>query len=439
MKYLILVTDGAGDDPIEELDMMTPLEFAHIPNMNRLAEKGIVGRVSTIPEGCPPGSDAANLSLLGYDPVKYLTGRSPLEAASIGVNLEEGDMAYRANLVTLSGNSVEGARDINYQDLIVKDHAAGDISTEESDILISELNKIFANEKLRFYTGTSFRNCLVIKGGFGQEILTPPHDILERRAGDYWPKGPGSELIKEMMEESYKILRKHPINIKRIEAGLNPANSLWIWGQGTRPNLPSFKEKYGISGSVISAVDLIKGIAIFAGLTPINVEGATGTIHTNYRAKEEAAIRAYEAGDPFVFVHIEGPDECSHQGDLAGKIKCLEDIDKKFLEGILKYLEEQDEPYRILILPDHKTPLKKRTHSSDPVPFLIFDSKSSLLVSPEIALESKPKKEKETVHKGFNEKTGERGPFFDQGPKLANYFFEKARIKEEYKEEYKEE
>lgn len=402
MKYLILVPDGAGDDPIEMLGGKTPLEVASLPVMNRLASMGEVGTVATIPEGVPPGSDAANLSVMGYDPSIYLTGRSPLEAVSIGIDMSETDVAFRTNLVTLDGEGV-------YDDLIIKDHASGDITTEEADQLIQAVNQAFADHAIQFYTGTSFRHCMIVHDGeIGQE-LTPPHDVLGRRAGDYLPKGPGSEMIDDMMRKSYDILNHHPVNEARRAKGLNPANSLWIWGQGKKPALSSFQEKYGIAGSAISAVDLIKGIALCAGLHAIDVEGATGTLHTNYEGKAKAAIERFRAGDDFIYLHVEGPDECSHQGNLEEKIQCLEEIDQRVLKPIWEYLESQEEPYRILVLPDHKTPIRIRTHSSEPVPFVLFDSTKIKEPQPE---------------NGFNEVSGANGMVFDSGHQLADYFFQ---------------
>jgi 2,3-bisphosphoglycerate-independent phosphoglycerate mutase len=402
MKYLILVPDGAGDDPIEMLGGKTPLEVASLPVMNRLASMGEVGTVATIPEGVPPGSDAANLSVMGYDPSIYLTGRSPLEAVSIGIDMSETDVAFRTNLVTLDGEGV-------YDDLIIKDHASGDITTEEADQLIQAVNQAFADHAIQFYTGTSFRHCMIVHDGeIGQE-LTPPHDVLGRRAGDYLPKGPGSEIIDDMMRKSYEILNHHPVNEARRAKGLNPANSLWIWGQGKKPALSSFQEKYGITGSAISAVDLIKGIALCAGLHAVDVEGATGTLHTNYEGKAKAAVERFRAGDDFIYLHVEGPDECSHQGNLEEKIQCLEEIDQRVLKPIWEYLESQEEPYRILALPDHKTPLRIRTHSSEPVPFVLFDSTKKK--------ESQPENE-------FNEVSGANGTVFHSGHQLADYFFQ---------------
>ncbi len=401
MKYLVLVPDGAGDEKIEELGGKTPLEAADLPFIDGLAARGEVGMVRTIPDGVAPGSDAANLSVMGYDPAVYLTGRSPLEAASIGIHMTDTDVAFRTNIITLEG---EG----DYEDLIIKDHSSGDITTEEADELIQAVNAAFADERIHFYTGTSYRHCMIVHdGGTGFE-LTPPHDVLEQRVGDHLPKGEGSEFITEMMCRSYEILRDHPVNRKRIERGLNPANSLWIWGQGKKPQLSSFCEKYKLQGTVISAVDLIKGIAICAGLDIAEVEGATGTLHTNFKGKADAAIHAFRSGRDFVYVHLEGPDECSHQGDREGKIQCLQDIDQKVLRPIVEALREDGEEFRVLEVPDHRTPLALRTHTATPVPFVIYDSR-----------EEKPADES----RQFHERSGEKGSRFDSGFALADYFF----------------
>ena len=403
MKYLVLVPDGAGDNEIESLGGKTPLEVAAIPVMNKLASMGEVGMVATIPEGVAPGSDAANLSVMGYDPSIYLTGRSPLEAASIGIEMSDTDVAFRTNIITVSG---EG----KYEDLIIEDHSSEDITTAEADELIKAVNQAFANDKISFYTGVSYRHCMIVHNGSDAYQLTPPHDVLSQRVGDHLPKGEGAEFISEMMKKSYEILNNHPINILRRERGLNPGNSIWIWGQGKKPSLPGFYDKYKLKGAAISAVDLIKGIAILAGLDSVDVEGATGTISTNFEGKSDAAIAAFQRGLDLVYTHFEGPDECAHQGNLPGKIKCLEYIDERALKPMLEYLENSGEDYRVLIVPDHRTPMSIRTHSSDPVPFVIFDSTRRTEPDPE---------------KMFNERSGSKGSFFKSGVELADYFFQK--------------
>lgn len=401
MKYFILVPDGAGDDKVDALNGKTPLEVADMPCVTKLAQKGRVGMVKTVPDGIAPGSDAANLSVMGYDPCVYLTGRSPLEAASIGIEMSDTDVAFRTNIITLSG---EG----EYDDLTVLDHSAGDITTKEANILIKAVQDALGEDDLKFYPGVSYRHCMIVNNGRTDYELTPPHDILGKRAGDYLPKGPDADRITTLMKKSYEILKEHPVNKARMEKGLNPANTIWIWGQGKKPNLSSFTEKYGITGTAISAVDLIKGIAICAGLDSVDVEGATGTLHTNFEGKCQAAIDEFKNGKDFVYMHLEGPDECSHQGDMEGKIQCLGDIDSKILAPVVKYLEETGEDFTVLVVPDHRTPLAIRTHSSTPVPYVIYRSNDVQLLD-------------ET--KAFCEVSGETGIYFDNGYELADYFF----------------
>lgn len=409
MKYFILVPDGAGDEKIDALGGKTPLEAAKIDNINGAAARGEIGMVKTIPQGVAPGSDAANLSVMGYDPSVYLTGRSPLEAASIGIDMSDTDVAFRTNIITLerADGTPAQAGDV-YEDLIIKDHSSGDITTEEADRLIAAVNEHFSNEKIRFYTGVSYRHCMIVHEGSTAYQLTPPHDVLGRRAGDYLPKGEGVEFITNMMKESFKILNDHEVNIERRKKGLNPANTLWIWGQGKKPALSSFYDKYGITGTAISAVDLIKGIAICAGLDSVDVEGATGTLHTNFEGKAKAAIEEFKKGKDFVYMHLEGPDECSHQGDMAGKISCMESIDRKVFAPVFEYLQSCGDDFRILIVPDHRTPLAIRTHASDPVPFVIYDSRK--VTEPDES-------------KRFSESAGETGAYFGSGFELADYFF----------------
>jgi len=401
MKYLILVPDGAGDEKIEALGGKTPLEVADMPFIDSLAAKGEVGMVKTIPPGVAPGSDAANLSVMGYDPGVYLTGRSPLEAASIGIDMSDTDVAFRANTITLEGDGP-------YEELIIKDHSASEITTAEADELIKAVNEAFADDTIHFYTGTSYRHCMIVHNGSTEYELTPPHDVLGQKVGDNLPKGEGSEFITEMMRKSYDILKDHPVNKARIARGLNPANSLWIWGQGKKPQLSPFYDRYGITGTAISAVDLIKGIAICAGLSTVNVEGATGTLHTNFKGKADAAIREFKDGKDFVYMHLEGPDECSHGGDMEGKITCMGDIDSKVLKPIVEALRADGEDFRVLEVPDHRTPLAIRTHSSTPVPYVIYDS---------------TKEKPEDKSRQFNEKSGETGGYYDSGFALADHFF----------------
>lgn len=403
MKYLVILTDGAADEPIESLGNKTPLEVAEMKNINRLAAKGIVGMAKNVPDGIPPGSDAANLSVMGYDPGVYLTGRSSLEAVSMGIDMKDTDISFRANIVTLDG---EG----KYEDLTMVDHAGGDITTEEADILIKDLNKALSDDEYEFFTGTSYRHCLIHKNGHTDYAMTPPHDILGKKIEKYLPKGKDVDVILDFMKKSYDILKDHPVNKKRMEKGLRPANSLWIWGQGKRPKLDNFKKKYNVDGAVISAVDLIKGIALFAEMESIDVEGATGGLNTNYDNKAKAAIDAFSRGKDYVYIHMEGPDESSHQGSLEDKLECLKRIDKKIAKPLIDYLDSTGENYKVLVLPDHRTPLHLRTHTSDPVPFVLYE---------------KEKEEAEDVSRTYCEAVGETGPYFEQGYKLADFFLDK--------------
>ncbi|HVI41670.1 MAG TPA: 2,3-bisphosphoglycerate-independent phosphoglycerate mutase, partial [Anaerovoracaceae bacterium] len=295
-----------------------------------------------------------------------------------------------------------------YEDLTIEDHSAGDISSEEAKVLIEYINKQLGTEELQFYPGVSYRHAMIVKDGSTDYDLTPPHDVLTQKAGDHLPKGKGSEFITDMMKRSYELLSGHPINLERKKKGLNPANSIWIWGQGRKPNLSSFYDKYGIKGTAISAVDLIKGIALCAGLSSVDVEGATGTIHTNFNGKAQAAIAEFKKGQDFVYLHLEAPDECSHQGDLEGKVKSLELIDELVLKPILEYLYSNGEAFKVLIVPDHRTPLAIRTHSATPVPYVLYDSQNETVPDEERA---------------FHEEEGKKGRFFENGFELADYFF----------------
>jgi 2,3-bisphosphoglycerate-independent phosphoglycerate mutase len=315
--------------------------------------------------------------------------------------MSDTDVAFRTNLVTLKG---EGA----YEDLVIADHSAGDITSEEAKVLIEYINEKLHTDKIRFYPGVSYRHAMIVKDGSTDYDLTPPHDVLTQRAGDHLPKGEGSGFITEMMKKSYDLLSTHPVNLERVKKGLNPANSIWIWGQGRKPSLSSFYDKYGIRGTAISAVDLIKGIALCAGLNSVDVEGATGTLRTNFKGKTQAAVEEFKKGQNLVYLHLEAPDECSHQGDLEGKIKSLELIDKQVLKPILDYLFNSGDAFRVLVVPDHRTPLVIRTHSATPVPYLLYDSESETVPDPE---------------RTFDEETGKKGRFFENGFELADYFF----------------
>jgi 2,3-bisphosphoglycerate-independent phosphoglycerate mutase len=312
MKYLVILTDGAGDEKIAVLGDKTPLQVAVMDTIDDLAKKGEIGMVSTIPTGMSPSSDVANLSVMGYDPAVYHTGRSPLEAANMGIDMDQTDVSFRCNLITVRG---EG----EYEDKTIVDHSSGDISSEEAKILIEAINDKFGNETIRFYPGVSYRHVMIVKNGSTDYDLTPPHDVLEQKVGPNMPKGEGVEFIRKMMKESYDILSEHPVNKAREAKGLNPANTIWIWGEGRKPALTPFADKYNLKGAAISAVDLIKGIAVCAGMEAIDVDGATGTKHTNYDGKAQAAIDAFERGTDYVYVHLEAPDECSHQGIWKAK------------------------------------------------------------------------------------------------------------------------
>ena len=365
MKYVIVLCDGMADEPIADLGNKTPLEYADTPNFDRLAKNAEIGLAHTIPEGMNPGSDTANLAVLGYNPRQYYSGRSPLEALSIGVAMEDTDIAVRCNIVTLE------EADVPFEDLKILDHSSGEISTEDCAVLLNAVAKELANDRFSFYVGTSYRHCLIDKRGSVID-LTPPHDILTKRIGDYLPKDP---LYLDMMKRSYEILKDHPINIERKKKGLNPANCCWFWGAGTKPMLDPFNKKTGFNGAMISAVDLLKGIAVGADMKVVKVEGANGGLETNYEGKCDAAFN--ELMDPdidFVYIHIEAPDEMGHQGSYERKIKAIENIDKRIVGPLCKKLNDAGIDFRMMILPDHPTPVRLRTHTPDPIPYMIFDS-----------------------------------------------------------------
>ncbi|HWQ89183.1 MAG TPA: cofactor-independent phosphoglycerate mutase, partial [Desulfitobacteriaceae bacterium] len=364
MKYVVILGDGMADYPIPQLNHKTPLQFAHKPHIDYLAQHGEAGMVQTIPEGIPPGSDSANLSVMGYNPRIFYTGRSPLEAVSMGIELSESDVAIRCNLVTLSDEE-------NYADKTMLDYSADEITTEEARVLIAEVNRHFKTASFRYYPGVSYRHCLIWdKGPLGLNLV-PPHDILDRKISEYLPKGERNQLLLEMMTGSNKFLQEHPINKARIKRGLRPANSIWLWGEGKKPALTSFYDKYRLHGSVVSAVDLIKGIGICAGLRSTEVEGATGNINTNFRGKAEAVLQELAAGQDFVYLHIEAPDECGHRAEIDNKVKAIELIDEQVVAALLDGMEKYRD-YKLLLLPDHPTPISLRTHTSEPVPFIIY-------------------------------------------------------------------
>ena len=364
MKYVIVLGDGMADLPMECLGGKTPLEVANKPNIDKLARCAEVGIVRTVPEGMKPGSDIANLSVLGYDPRKYYSGRSPLEAVSIGVDFDTTDVTFRTNLVTLSDES-------SYCDKKMLDYSAGEISTDEARVLINAVQKALGDDCWSFHAGISYRHCLLLKNGDTGADLTPPHDIYGKVVGEYLPKGTNGEILRGFMEKSYDILKDHPINLDRKKRGLKPANSIWFWGEGRKPNLPNFKEKTGLSGAMISAVDLLKGIAMVAGMESIDVPGTTGNIDTNYLGKAQYALDALTRHD-FVYIHVEAPDECGHRGEAENKVKAIEDIDRLIVKTLLEGLAGED--FTMAILPDHPTPVSIRTHSSTPVPYIIYRS-----------------------------------------------------------------
>lgn len=365
MKYVVVLGDGMADRPIKELRDKTPLEYADTPMMDELAGLSEIGMAKTIPEGMKPGSDTANLAVMGYDPKQYYTGRSPLEALSIGVDMKDTDVAIRCNIVTVSDEEAA------YEDKTMIDHSSSEISTEDAAILLNAVMQEMQNETYQFYVGTSYRHCLIWNQGQVVE-LTPPHDILEQKIGEYLPKDP---VLRQMQKRSYEILSKHPLNLERKAKGLNPANSLWFWGAGTRPALDSFEGKYGKKGVMISAVDLLKGIAVGAGLTNVIVPGANGGLHTNYEGKAQAAVDALiKKGYDFAYIHVEAPDEMGHQGSVERKVQAIQYLDSRIIRLVKEQLDASGEPYRMLLLPDHPTPICVRTHTADPIPYLLYDS-----------------------------------------------------------------
>ena len=399
MKYVIVLGDGMADEPIDALGGKTPLVAAKTPCMDELALHSEIGLVHTIPKGMSPGSDTANLAVLGYYPKKYYTGRSPLEALSIGVEMKATDIALRCNLVTLSEEE-------EYEQKTIIDHSASEISTEDAAILLDAVKKELENDTYIYYVGTSYRHLTIWDCGKVVELM-PPHDILGKVIGSYLP---GEYALKEMMKKSFDILNNHPINIERSKKGLNKANSIWFWGAGTRPALDNFEEKTGRKGAMISAVDLLKGIAVGAGMKVIYVEGADGTLHTNYVGKAKAAVSALlEDGYDFAYVHIEAPDEMGHQGSMERKIKAIEFIDEKVIKVIKEDMEQAGVEYRMLVLPDHPTPIAWRTHTSDPVPYMLYDS-------------TKPQKNNQLYNENEAAKTGN---VFVEGYTLIDYLFEK--------------
>lgn len=398
MKYIVMLGDGMADEPIESLGGRTPLDYALTPTLDELAKMSEIGMVQTIPEGMSPGSDTANLSVIGYDPKIYYTGRSPLEALSIGVDMEPDDVALRCNLVTLS------EEDVPYEELKIIDHSSSEIGTKEAEILLKAVTEKLENEVYRFYTGTSYRHCLIWKKG--QVVkLTPPHDVLGQVVGPHLPE---DEMLLWMQRRSYEILKDHPINLERKAKGLNPANSFWFWGAGTKPALSSFEACYHKKGVMISAVDLLKGIAVGAGMDNISVEGANGGLNTNYEGKARAAVDALLKDQyDFVYIHLEAPDEMGHQGSVERKVEAIHRMDTRILAYVREQMDASGEEYRLLVLPDHPTPIRVRTHVSDPVPYLLYDS-------------SAPQKHDWTY---TEEQAAKSGNVIEKGCDLMSYLF----------------
>ena len=394
MKYLVMLCDGMADEPNEALGNSTPMEKANKPCMDSLAAKAEVGIVKTVAEGLKPGSDVANLSVLGYEPAVYYSGRSPLEAASIGIDLKDTDVTLRCNLVTLSDEE-------DYEKKTILDYCADDISSEEAKILIEYIQEKLGNDKFRFYPGVSYRHCLVWSNGNPHPgVLTPPHDITGKVITDYIPKGEAVDELYDLMKKSYDLLKDHPVNKARIARGKRPANSIWLWGEGTKPLLDNFSEKFGKKGSMISAVDLLKGIAICAGMNSVDVEGATGYLDTNLDGKCKAAIEEFKKGADLVYIHVEAPDECGHRGEIENKVKAIEMIDEHILAPVVEFLRGYDD-FAVLVCPDHPTPLSIRTHTSTPVPYLIYDSKNEINSGVKVFCEKEARETGNYIEKGF--------------------------------------
>lgn len=404
MKYLVIVGDGMADYPLDKLGGKTALQYAKTPAFDLLAREGELGLVQTIPEGLPAGSDTANLSVIGYDPLKYYTGRSPFEAASLGIELGPNDTSFRCNLVTLSN-------DQPYQAKVMVDYCASEISTSEADQLLKVIARELGSEQIHFHTGFQYRNLMVWSGAPAEWELTPPHDISNKVIGDYLPAGPKGMEVRQMMEKSYELLVDHPVNRERKARGLNPANSIWIWGNGRKPLIPTFQEKYGFQGTVVSAVDLVKGIGKLAGLKRAEVEGATGYIDTNLKGKVEAVLKAFASGDDFVYLHVEAPDECSHRFEMENKIKAIEMIDHDAVRVLHEELTVRGVEFSILLVTDHATPLSLGTHTREPVPYTIYRN---------------PGQERNPENTFDEVSAAKTGNHFQQGFQLMDHFLQKS-------------
>ena len=404
MKYVVVLCDGMADYPVPALGGKTPMMCAKKPNIDALANKGEVGLVRTVAKGLKPGSDVANMSVLGFDPKLYYTGRSPLEAASIGVQLKDTDVTLRTNLVTLSDAE-------NYEDKTMVDYCAGDISTAEAAEIMQDVERHFGNDRFTSYAGVSYRHCLVWANGTTElGDMTPPHDISGRVVGEYLSKSENAKELIAMMKESYDFLMEHPVNKKRIAEGKRPANSIWLWGEGKKPMLPSFYDTFGKKGAIISAVDLLKGIAKCADMEAPEVDGATGYIDTNFEGKAKAAVEALKNGCDFAYIHLEAPDECGHRNEPENKVKAIEMIDSRVLPIVLDGLSKIGEDYKIMVLPDHPTPIVTQTHASDPVPYVIYHKNNEKSGVPTV-----------------NEETAKAtGVFLENGPDIMKKFLEEA-------------
>jgi len=399
MKYIVMIGDGMADRPLKELNGKTPLQSAATPNMDRLAREGIIGKIRTIPAGFHPGSDIANLNILGYNPQEFYSGRAPLEAASIGISMKEDDVAYRCNLVTLKYNK-------DKTKAVMDDYSSGHISTDEAEKLVLDINQMVGNKEISFYPGVSYRHIMLWSSGETKIECTPPHDITGKEISDYLPVGNGEDMLRELMLKSAGILENHPVNKERIKRGDKPANSIWLWGQGKKLGLPTFKQKYALDGALVSAVDLMRGIGISAGFEILEVPGITGYLDTNYEGKAEAALKALKRVN-IAYIHVEAPDEAGHSGNYGDKIRAIEDFDARVVGNVLKGIVAFDE-YRVLILPDHATPIEVKTHTEEPVPFVIYDSRMK----------------RKNENASFDESITERGDIlvFEEGHKLMDYF-----------------
>ena len=410
MKYLVLLGDGMADYPVHELGGLTPLQKAYKPNMDEMAKHAEIGLVKTVPDHLnPPGSDIANMSVMGYDPDKYYTGRSPLEAVSMGIELADDDVAIRCNLVTLSDEE-------RYEDTTMLDYSSDEITTKESAELIRFLDEKLGTDAIRFYPGISYRHCVVLKHKTTMDaVFTPPHDISGRKIASYLPAGEDGMWLFEIMKKSRELLKDHPVNKERIRRGLRPAVSIWLWGQGRRPSFDSFEARHHVKGAVISAVDLVKGLGLCAGLYVPDIEGATGNIDTNFEGKADAAIEFYKNGGDFVYLHVEAPDECGHRHETENKVRAIEYLDSRILSKVLDYFKESKEDYKIMVLPDHPTPLSIMTHTHDPVPYMIYDSRTKTCAH-----------DTHNTSAVYTEQyASETGIFEQNGYKLIEHFLEK--------------